>query len=549
MKKRLLAMLLATALVCAVAVSVTVQPAMAAEAWDGKTATEYAGGSGTRDDPYLIATAGQLALFRDQVNGGKSSICAQLSDNVDMGNRGWEPIGLDSSGYNGLFEGNGYAIRNLKIDQFSSGSKTGESILYGGGLFGIVGKNGTVRHVNVDGVVTTNETVDVPPDVGAICGGNLGVIEECFSTCSFRNFDLKVVREEGPGGGVTIGGIAGCNAGIIRNCYMVGTMDVRATGDFKTLSVGGLVGEEVESGGTIQNCYSVVTIRADSDNPRNVGGLVGGLLYNGTYKKLYTNQNLCKALIGEGTDSWLKDCEASSESDMKSLDMLDKLGSAFAMDSQKVNEGYPILAVMAYGEEANENAWYTEEVKRYGLTQKELDQLIPVSLWNKDLTKNVTRVEFAEIAVNLYESLSGQKVEITIDNPFTDISNEEIVKAYQLGITNGSSATTFTPYSSISRQDMATMLTRVYKKLYISGWTLASDSKFKLDYTMPQKFLDDRRISGYARDSVYYMVSQSILKGANGYFYPVAAADSDTVGNATREQAIITSIRYYSVNR
>lgn len=544
--KRITSLVLVLALT--LAMFLTVQPALAAEAWDGTAATNYAGGSGTRDDPYLISTPGQLALFRDQVNGGRENICAQLSDNVDMGMQSWKPIGLSSSGYNGLFEGNGYAIRNLKIDQFSSGTSSGSgNVLYGGGLFGIIGKNGIVRHVNVDGVVSANKMTEegLAPDIGAICGGNLGVIEECFSTCSFRDFVLDVRAN----GWVNIGGIAGCNEGTIRNCYMVGTMDVTVTGSFSTLNVGGLVGKETGSGGTIRNCYSVVTIRANSNEPCNVGGLVGWLLYDGTYENLYTNQELCNVLVGDGGVSWLKNCETLLEKDMKSLYMLDKLGSAFAIDSHKVNDGYPILAVMAYEEEAGENAWYTQEVTQYGLTQAELDKLIPVSLWNKDLTKNVTRVEFAEIAVNLYESLSGQRVEIAIDNPFTDISNEEIVRAYQLGITNGTSATTFNPYSSISRQDMATMLTRVYKKLYIPGWTLGGDSGYKLDYTMPQQFLDHGRIAGYAQDSVYYMASQGIIKGSNGYFYPVAAADGDTVGNATREQAIITSIRYYSVNR
>lgn len=33
-------------------------------------AVDYAGGSGTRNDPYLIATAQQLKNFRDQVNAG-----------------------------------------------------------------------------------------------------------------------------------------------------------------------------------------------------------------------------------------------------------------------------------------------------------------------------------------------------------------------------------------------------------------------------------------------------------------------------------------------
>lgn len=82
-------------------------------------AVDYAGGSGTRNDPYLIATAQQLKNFRDQVNAGDRDLCASLIANVDLAGQDWDPIGLSSSGYVGTFEGNGYAIRNLKISRLS----------------------------------------------------------------------------------------------------------------------------------------------------------------------------------------------------------------------------------------------------------------------------------------------------------------------------------------------------------------------------------------------------------------------------------------------
>ena len=93
-----------------------------------------AGGSGTRNDPYLIATAQQLKNFRDQVNAGDRDLCASLIANVDLAGQDWDPIGLSSSGYVGTFEGNGYAIRNLKISRLSAGTSTGGSTLWGGAV-------------------------------------------------------------------------------------------------------------------------------------------------------------------------------------------------------------------------------------------------------------------------------------------------------------------------------------------------------------------------------------------------------------------------------
>ena len=145
-------------------------------------AVDYAGGSGTRNDPYLIATAQQLKNFRDQVNAGDRDLCASLIANVDLAGQDWDPIGLSSSGYVGTFEGNGYAIRNLKISRLSAGTSTGGSTLWGGGLFGIVGKGGVVRGLNVDGTISTQDTVSHHPDIGAIAGGNLGTIGICCNS-------------------------------------------------------------------------------------------------------------------------------------------------------------------------------------------------------------------------------------------------------------------------------------------------------------------------------------------------------------------------------
>ena len=239
-------------------------------------AVDYAGGSGTRNDPYLIATAQQLKNFRDQVNAGDRDLCASLIANVDLAGQDWDPIGLSSSGYVGTFEGNGYAIRNLKISRLSAGTSTGGSTLWGGGLFGIVGKGGVVRGLNVDGTISTQDTVSHHPDIGAIAGGNLGTIEECFATVTLRDFHLTV-DSSSQSGRVNIGGIAGANAGTIRNCYVVGSMDATVTfaRTDRELNMGGLVGQTYQSGATLENGYSAVTIRANTNGRAQIGPAEG----------------------------------------------------------------------------------------------------------------------------------------------------------------------------------------------------------------------------------------------------------------------------------
>lgn len=315
-----------TALALALCLALPALPAQAAPAaWDGSAASAYEGGRGIKDGPYIISTAAQLTLFRNQVNAGQDDLCAQVVDNLDMGMKDWVSIGLSAQGYRGTFDGNGYAIRNLKINRFSSGASTSAgSTLYGGGLFGIVGRSGKVRHVNVDGVVSADSSVSVYPDIGAICGGNMGVVEECFSTCDVRDFNLTVESIQDD------------------------------TGD---VNVGGVVGKVGASGATIENCYSVVTLKAQSDQPCYTGGMIGSLEAEGVFRNLYTRDGV--NFLGRNPEGETVDSGLSADAELKDSAMLGKLGAAFSMDKENVNQGYPILAVMAYEETANQNNWYT----------------------------------------------------------------------------------------------------------------------------------------------------------------------------------------------
>ena len=90
--------------------------------------------------------------------------------------------------------------------------------------------------------------------------------------------------------------------------------------------------------------------------------------------------------------------------------------------------------------------------------------LIPETFMKKDATNPITRLDFAAITVKLYEAISGKKAEPAANNPFTDTSDDYVLKAYALGITKGTSETTFTPNAEITREQMATMIDRALSK-------------------------------------------------------------------------------------
>lgn len=173
--------------------------------------------------------------------------------------------------------------------------------------------------------------------------------------------------------------------------------------------------------------------------------------------------------------------------------------------------------------------------------------LIPDSLIKEDLTKPINRVEFAAVCVKVFENLTSSNAIPAAANPFSDTSDPEVLKALNVGITNGTSDTTFSPGNKLSREEAATMLTRVFKRCTIPGWTLLTDSDFPLNYTQPARFADDASISEWAKDSVYFMVSNNIIQGVgSNLFAPkntTTEQEARGYANATREQALAIAVR------
>ncbi len=169
------------------------------------------------------------------------------------------------------------------------------------------------------------------------------------------------------------------------------------------------------------------------------------------------------------------------------------------------------------------------------LTEAKELGLFPKCLEGRDLTHKITRAEQAALAVKIYEVVTGNTA-TPAENPFTDTTDEEVLKALNLGVTSGTSATTFEPDANLTREQAATMLSRVYKKINISGWTLEKDSEFKFEFDMPEQFKDHSTISSWAEQSVYFMASkQWILGNEKKEFMPL--------DNCTREQALIIAKR------
>lgn len=223
-------------------------------------------GSGTKNDPYQIGTAEGLKWFRDKVNNAKNAanniedtkICAELTKDIDLSGEAWTPIGIGDAfyagtpSYSGTFDGKGHTIKNLSID----------SSAHYVGLFGYV-YGGTIRNLTVSGSVKGSE------HTGGIAGAaNGGTFENCANQCAVQ--------------GGTTGGIIGFATEegtlIVRDCYNVGSITT-TTGN----SVGGIIGQCINTSGTIRNCYNAGTVTGTASVGAIIGNPVSDRIYNCYY--------------------------------------------------------------------------------------------------------------------------------------------------------------------------------------------------------------------------------------------------------------------------
>ncbi len=123
--------------------------------------------------------------------------------------------------------------------------------------------------------------------------------------------------------------------------------------------------------------------------------------------------------------------------------------------------------------------------------------------FEESCARTMTRAEFAEVTVNLYTALLGRSPDVGSSHPFTDVDQYSSVgTAYKLGFVQGRSDTVFDPNGTLTRQEAAVMLGRVYAKLYGDIPAVANTT-----------FADDKDVKSWAKSYVAFMSDKGIVKG------------------------------------
>ena len=307
-----------------------------AAAWTGEIDASWYDPAATE---FILTSPEDLAGFAAIVNGAAANAdtfqgkTVKLGANLDLSNISWTPIGDPTAdgyvGFQGTFDGQGYAICNLKVNNTSG---------WGQGLFGyfkdrgavvqnLKVHNASVKGEDTSGVIAgyayfgTFSNIQVTGDVSVIGNEHVGGIVgngyyANFENCSVIADEGSVVKATVRSFAAGIVGYHGEGALKVNGCTVKG-LNIEGNG-----AVGGITGlahySNIIDGNTVEDV--TLTITGKSGNP-SLGAVAGCYVYNATKPATITN-NTVKNVTLKGAydsvvkDSWLYGSEYNGKTDV-----------------------------------------------------------------------------------------------------------------------------------------------------------------------------------------------------------------------------------------
>ncbi|MBQ9014529.1 MAG: FMN-binding protein [Firmicutes bacterium] len=238
--------------------------------------SKFAGGKGTKEDPYLVANEAQLRYIAEAVNEDVdwADVWFRQTADIQLSDREWLPIGYSVFGYyrsrwtsfkDYPFRGNfdGHEITGLRIGT-ADAPTADPRMVYTAGMFGYV-----------EGTVTQNYALSMLKDV---------------TQREIRNVRVKdMIINAANENGLYAGGLIGrpLNGFKADHCIVSGQLTAAVKGG--TLYAGGLMGYGLR-GGLVTNCRTEVTVNASADRDSSANVYAGGFY---GYDNRVTTVNSC----------------------------------------------------------------------------------------------------------------------------------------------------------------------------------------------------------------------------------------------------------------
>lgn len=255
------------------------------------------GGDGTKQNPYLVATAGDLIAMKDDPKAFYKMVNDINLTNFNIVNDTWTPI----DAFAGNFDGAGHAIDNLYINSSKASV----------GLFGDLAEKASIRNLVLTNpeieLTNNNSTVgvlaasavgdtiknvhvfdaDIEGEAGGMIGGIVGQasLETSLSSVSLNNSDIDAPQAN------SVGAIAGD----IRTSTVIAAAAANNVNINAQQTVGGIVGAAMQS--TVKDAHvSGTTLAADN----TVGGILGSNSSSNVDKCMFDGTITVKEAMWDG---------------------------------------------------------------------------------------------------------------------------------------------------------------------------------------------------------------------------------------------------------
>ena len=226
-------------------------------------------------DDIIISTARELIDIQQKVNEGTdfSGSTIRLTNDINLEDIDWIPIGTEARPFRGSFDGGGHWIHNLTVNVIGGTHA---------GLFGYIGAGGKVQRLGINaGVVCVREKAN--PDyacyAGAIAAFSRGTISQCANLATIYGNQTQA----------NVGGIVGelDTDGIVEDCYNWGRLYTSKGDESDDNYLGGIAGV---SDGQIHRVYVEASI--EGNTIVNSGGIVADVAFNSEVENAYYQGNI-----------------------------------------------------------------------------------------------------------------------------------------------------------------------------------------------------------------------------------------------------------------
>ena len=229
----------------------------------------FAGGVGTKANPYVINTANQLKAFAESVNVDEhyEGKFIKLGSDVSLAGINWLPVGGSGAyGFRGTFDGNNKVISNITIGSNSSPEEYCKSV----GLFANL-EAAKIKNLGIEKAAVYHKYMgDSMAYAGLLAGyvienaGDEGYIDFCYAKGTIDSYSAK----QNDSGGL----VGTVNLGTVANCYTDVTIIARSRDGY--CYAGGLIG--LPNKAAVINNYAAGSIKGAGNGARiEIGGIAG----------------------------------------------------------------------------------------------------------------------------------------------------------------------------------------------------------------------------------------------------------------------------------